>query len=376
MPNPLTFPVSKINVELTDGTSLSVDTPTALQYSGSRGIGPLVEFLTELQRKEHCPPQTSNERLQVCVTNGSQDALTKTFEMILDPSEGDALIIESPTYSGTLAFLEPFGARLVEIPTDGEGMVTSALRERLDGWDEARDGKKPRAVYTVPTGSNPTGVSMSEERRRDLYSIAQDHNLLIVEDDPYHFLQFSGKRKKSIFSLDTDGRVIRFDSFSKLVSAGIRMGFASGPRQLIERLELHMQATELHASGVSQGVLAALLLHWGHEGFEAHVGRVAEFYRQRRDAFVKHAETHLAGKIRFEVPDAGMFVWMELLAPEGLEDATDLIKSKAVEGKVLLLPGSCFFPGERKSRFVRAAFSTASSEQMEEALKRLSALLS
>ncbi|CEL98170.1 unnamed protein product [Vitrella brassicaformis CCMP3155] len=390
MPSASQFPIQSIAVTLKDGAQIELDNvEQLLQYSPTKGLPRLVEHLKLLQAREHGKDPGS---FDLCVTTGSQDALTKTFEALLNP--GDPILIESPTYSGSLAFLEPFGAQLVEVPTDHEGIVPSLLRDILARWSGT---PRPKVLYTIPTGSNPSGATMNVERRLQLLEIAKEFDLFIIEDDPYYYLQFLPSRLPSLFCLDKDdGRVVRLDSFSKIVSAGLRLGTATGPRQLIERIELHTQATSLHTSGLSQGLLLALFDHWRRQhdgqperGFQDHVKGVAEHYRTRRNKLVGAAKICLGetnDKVRFSLPLAGMFLWMEVCVP-GVDDTTELIKSRAVDKKVLLLPGSAFYATKtappdtqqqkvRKSRQVRAAYSTATDQEMVEAMRRFNDILS
>ena len=186
-------------------------------------------------------------------------------------------------------------------------------------------------------------------------------------------LQFGDARQASLLSMDTDARVIRFDSFSKILSSGIRMGCVTGPQALVQQLSLHAQAVNLHPSGLSQAVLLKLMQHWGTDGFEAHVKSVCAFYQAQRDAFLASADKHLTGLAEWTRPEAGMFSWIELF---GVDDSFALISEKAIEEKVLLVPGSVFLSDpDAKSGHVRAAYSTASPEEMDEALARLARLL-
>ena len=371
----------------------------ALQYSPTPGLPSLVAHLHRLQEAEH----GATDR-QICVTTGSADGLSKAFDMLLDaddalrarqttaaphlrpscpspnPGPHACAVVESPTFSGSLAYLQPIGCKLVGVACDDGGLSPDALHETLSGWDESREGcRRPRVLYTVPTGANPTGASLDVGRRRRIYEVAREFNLIILEDDPYHWLQFADARTPSLLSMDEDGRVLRFDSFSKLLCSGIRLGWATGPAELVERLQLHTQASNLHTCGVSQALVAALFDGWAAKnggdavaGFSARMREVATFYREQRDAFVASAERHLTGLAHWGVPTAGMFVWIDLL---GIDDAHALIAEHAVSAKVLLIPGSSFMPCGSPSSHVRAAFSTATPEQIDEALKRLAGLL-
>jgi len=382
MPNFSTFPFTKFTAELKDGTVLEFSGEKALteclQYSVTGGLPRLVKHLEELQMKEHSPP---SGKARLCVTTGSQDGLSKAFDMLLNP--GESLLVESATYSGSLAFLKPLGVKLVPVAMEDGHLKPGSLRSILANWSESADGPRPKVLYTIPTGANPTGGSLSLEEKMEMYVVAREYDVLIMEDDPYHFMQYPGpgeKRTRSFLSMDVDGRVLRFDSFSKLLSSGMRLGFATGPAPLIERIELHTQASNLHTAGIPQAFVAALFDHWAannngssYEGFIMHVDSIAEFYRERRDVFIDSCEKHLTGLATWTRPTAGMFVWFKLI---GVKDSWPLIKEKAVDKKVLFVPGQSFAtPDTEPSPYVRAAFSTATFEDMDEAIRRFAELL-
>lgn len=362
------------------------DLESILQYSGTRGINPLLKHLHLLQTKEHGTVQP--KPFEICITTGSQDALTKAFDLFTGAGEDEApMLVEEPTYSGSLAYLQPTGTKLVGVKCDENGIIPESLNDIMNNWDKdpTTNRPRPKVLYTIPSGSNPTGASLTNERKKEIYKIASKYNLIILEDDPYYWMQFVNKnesRKKSFMSMDVDGRVLRFDSFSKLLSSGLRVGFVTGPPELIERIELHAQASILHSSGVSQALVNGLFDSWGssddnsthtsYDGFVKHCDGIVDFYRIRRDAFVESAHQHLKGLVEFNVPDAGMFCWFKFLT---VEDSDVFIKKKARNAKVLLVPGQSFDPLNRPSPYARAAYSTASLEDMDLALKRLGELL-
>jgi len=229
---------------------------------------------------------------------------------------------------------------------------------------------------------------MTADRKKEVYTIAQQHGLLIVEDDPYYYMQYAETRTPSFLSMDVDGRVVRTDSFSKILSSGVRVGLVTGPRALVEQMDLHNQATIMHTSGLSQHAVLTVLRHWGVGGapaatgppypqWEAHLARNNAFYLKQCDVFFAAAAKHLVGEdgqplAEYKRPTAGMFVWMKLL---GVQDSTQLIMTEAVEKKVLLVPGSAFFPGAPKTQYVRAAFSVASHAEIDTAMQRLGDML-
>ncbi|KAJ3357780.1 hypothetical protein GGF32_000863 [Allomyces javanicus] len=409
LPNPATFPIANVELTLKNGAKISMgDTMTraALQYGPTPGHPDLVSFFEQLQARVHGTPY-ANESIdrKILVGNGSQDLLAKAINALVAP--GDTLLVESPCYVGTLAILKPMvkaqGVKLAEVPTDAHGLIPDALDQILSGWPATTP--KPRVLYTVPTGGNPTGNMAPIDRRRAIYALAQKHDLVMLEDDPYYYLQFAlspsdaatqqltppadqatdvalGDRYASALvpsytSLDTDARVIRFESLSKVISAGLRVGLCTGPAPLVDRIALDIQATSLQPTGLSQAVILALAQHSWHgvpAGFLAHAARVAAFYRSRRDALLKAmSAVRLVedGLVEMSVPQAGMFLWLKL---KTVDDASALVKGYATDRKVLLLPGIEFLPNAQQGEpcaFVRATYSTATDEQMQEGMKRL-----
>lgn len=367
LPHPSTFPILDMKFTLTNGEIVTIpenEMRRALQYSNTNGLPDLIEWLKQLQIEEHKPSYD----FDICIGNGSQDVLSKSFEMLIE--EGDSILIEKPAYVGALAFLRPMNLNFIDIETDRDGLIPECLEKALENWKDEKT--RPKVLYTVPVAGNPTGVNISLERKKKIYAIAQKYNFIILEDDPYYYLQFSEQRIPSYFSMDVDGRVLRFDSFSKILSSGIRIGWVSGPKPLINRIVLHTQAANLHPSGLSQTFALSILRRWGIFGFLEHTRKNARFYESKRDIFIKSAEKYLEGLAEWNVPKAGMFIWLKLL---GIKDSETLIKKKAIEKKVLMVPGFEFFPNNDITPYVRASFSTATKEEIDEALKRLASLL-
>ncbi|KAH3767679.1 PLP-dependent transferase [Pelomyxa schiedti] len=372
LPNASTFPFKSINFELKDGTTVSLTGPqlsTALQYSPSYGVKEFCDYLINFQKTLHNPPYAP---FNVVVSSGSQDLMCKAFDMLL--SEDDYALVESPTYPGAIGAMRPIGCKLVGVPTDDFGLVPEALAEILTNWDATK--KRPHVLYIIPNGQNPSGASLSLARKQAIYALACKFDLIILEDDPYYFLNYPTEPPSppvpSFFSMDTEARVIRLDSFSKVMSSGLRIGFATGPSFLIEKLQLDMQVSLLHTSGVSQMSILSLLTTWGPTGWQNHVKSVQLFYKQRCDLFCSLVEKHLSGLVTWKKPVSGMFLWMKC---NGVADTMELIQKRAVQKKVLLVPGESFDPEGKKSSYVRASFSTASDADMEEAIVRLAALL-
>ncbi|XP_056316955.1 kynurenine/alpha-aminoadipate aminotransferase, mitochondrial [Danio aesculapii] len=376
-PNPNTFPFQSASITVRGGDALLLDhtlMKRALQYSGSYGIPELLSWMKDLQKSLHNPPTASfsaeRGQMEMCVTTGSQEGLCKIFEMLV--SCGDNVLLDAPTYSGTLAALQPLGCNIINVSSDQHGMIPEALQKILKVWDPA-DERKPRVLYTIPNGGNPTGASMTLERKQQVYELARKYDMLIIEDDPYYFLQFQKPWAPTFLSMDEDGRVLRTDSFSKILSSGLRIGFVTGPKPLVDRVVLHIQASTMHTSTFTQLIVSQLLHNWGQDGFLKHINSVIEFYRSQRNAMLSSADRWLKDVAEWHPPLAGMFLWIKV---KGVEDTQKLIMEKALEKEVLLVPGGVFnINSSDPCPYVRAAFSLSTPEQIDEAFRRLADLI-
>ncbi|XP_073661836.1 kynurenine/alpha-aminoadipate aminotransferase, mitochondrial isoform X4 [Tursiops truncatus] len=302
-PNPNTFPFKSAVITIDNGETIQFDEEMmkrALQYSQSAGLPELLSWLKQLQVKLHNPPTIhyppSQGQMDMCVTCGSQEGLCKVFEMIVNP--GDNILVNEPIYSGTIHALQPLGCNMINVSSDEHGIIPDSLREILSKWkpEDSKNPEKntPKFLYTVPNGNNPAGNSLTTNRKKEIYELTRKYDFLIIEDDPYYFMQFSKPRAPTFLSMDVDGRVIRADSFSKVLSSGLRIGFITGPKPLIERIVLHTEVSTMHTSTFTQLLVSQLLHQWGEEGFLAHVERVTDFYRKQRDALLAAADKWLS----------------------------------------------------------------------------------
>uniref|UniRef100_A0A4W6D9E7 Kynurenine/alpha-aminoadipate aminotransferase, mitochondrial n=1 Tax=Lates calcarifer TaxID=8187 RepID=A0A4W6D9E7_LATCA len=368
-PNPNTFPFQSASIKVKNGQTVSFDEAAmkrALQYSASNGIPELLTWMKNLQKNLHNPPTASytseNGQMDMCVTTGSQEGLCKVFEMLVNP--GDNVLLDAPTYSGTLAALQPLGCNLINVPSDQHGMIPAALKEVLSRWDPSEVHKPgstaPKVLYTIPNGGNPTGASMTTQRKKEVYELARQYDMLIIEDDPYYFLQFDKPWAPTFLSMDVDGRIIRTDSFSKILSSGLRIGFVTGPKPLVDRVVLHIQASTMHTSTFTQ-VNKTFILH-------------LSLFLNKHFTCLVHMQSHfLLSVAEWHSPSAGMFLWIKL---KGIADTQQLIMQKALEKEVLLVPGGVFMINSSDPcPYVRAAFSLSTPEQIDEAFRRLSSLI-
>lgn len=381
-PNPNTFPFKTATIHIDNGKTIQFDEQImkrALQYSESAGIPELLSWLKQLQVKLHNPPTlhypSSQGQMDICVTSGSQDGLGKVFEMIIN--RGDNILLNEPVYSGTLQALRPLGCNMINVSSDEYGIIPDSLKEILSKWkpEDSKNPEKntPKFLYTVPNGDNPTGNSLTSNRKKEIYELARKYDFLIIEDDPYYFLQFNKPWAPTFLSMDVDGRVIRVDSFSKVLSSGLRIGFITGPKPFIERIVLHTQVSTLHTSTFTQLMVSQLLHQWGEEGFLAHTERVIDYYKKQKDALLKAADKWLSGLAEWHAPTAGMFIWFKI---KGISDVKKLVEEKAIKKEILMVPGNAFYiDSSAPSPYFRASFSLASPEQMDIAFQRLAELI-
>ncbi|QRW03778.1 aminotransferase class I and II protein [Ceratobasidium sp. AG-Ba] len=328
----------------------------ALQYGPTSGLPDLISWVYTLQAAQH--GRHKGEGWRVTIGTGSQDLLYKSFSAFVNP--GDAVFIEAPAYAGVLPMLKSSRCELVEVPTDGKGIQSFKLRNILDTWPEGKP--KPKVLYTTPYGSNPSGATATVERRKEVLELSRKHGFLILEDDPYFYLYFGERpRPPSYFHLEAQdggpvGMVLRYDSLSKILSSGLRIGFVSGPSYVLDKIDLHTAAANLQTSSFTQVLTYTLLAEWGLSKFDAHIDNISVFYKEKRDIFEAAMNQHLSGLAEWDIPQAGMFFWFKLNLPSGKEgeagDSEQLVREKAVENGILALPGTSFYPNGENRRSV------------------------
>ncbi|XP_041357856.1 kynurenine/alpha-aminoadipate aminotransferase, mitochondrial-like [Gigantopelta aegis] len=290
-------------------------------------------------------------------------------DAILD--EGDSVLTEEFTYACVFNTIIPIGAKSSSVKSDCDGMLPSSLETVLSSWDEQTDGRCPRLMYCCPSAANPTGITWSLARKQEIYKIARTYGILILEDDPYFLIQFAKPRVPSFLSLDTDGRVIRLDTFTKLLSAGARLGYMSRPTDLLERITRHMVTTTCHPGNLSQIFILKVLQHMDHDGFIKHGKKVADFYKQRAQTAVRVAEKYLTGLAEWEVPHGGMFLWIHML---GVQDSSKVV-AMAMERGAIFTDGAFFTSAQKPSEYIRMSFSLNSEEELDKAVNILATVI-
>lgn len=327
----------------------------AFQYTPTEGLPELVGLLAGLEsgRLGRTVPAT-----EILVTGGSQQALDLLGRVLLDP--GDLVAIEHPGYLGAIQALEAYEPVFLPVAVDADGMDVDALERSLC------EGARPKLVYTVPDFSNPTGAVLAASRRAHLAALAERYGFLIVEDDPYGHLRFGGEPLRPLARLST--RVVRLSTVSKMLAPGLRVGWVTGPRELIGLLVRAKQAADLQASTTGQALAAALL---GRPGWlEAQIARIVPLYRARADGLTAALRTYARDGLTVEEPRGGMFLWARLTMPHM---AADELLGRALRAGVAFVPGSAFaVPGGAPiTDGLRLSYATLAPPELSEAARRL-----
>ncbi|MFF5704601.1 PLP-dependent aminotransferase family protein [Streptomyces sp. NPDC012794] len=329
----------------------------ALQYSTTEGAPELRAAVAARAAARGLPTSAQD----VLVTTGSQQGLTLLAATLLEP--GDTVLVENPTYLAALQCFGLAGARVIPVPCDGQGLLPDALAEIT-----ARE--RPKLLYTIPTFQNPTGRTLPGDRRAEVARIAARLGLWLVEDDPYGELRYEGAHEPWIAAHPgAEDRTALLGSFSKVMAPGLRLGWLRAPAALRRAAVVAKQAADLHTSTVDQLAAAHYL---GAHDLDAHVARVRDAYRARRDALLAGLGGALPAGSEWNRPEGGMFVWARL--PEG-RDAGALLKS-AVGHDVAYVPGAPFFTGTPDPRTLRLSFTTHTPREITEGLDRLRLALS
>jgi 2-aminoadipate transaminase len=364
-PNPDTFVFDQVDVRFKDGARASLEGPElviASQYGPSDAHVGLRDELVEWHRGKD---GVELDASQLVVTNGSQEGLFIMAYLFAD--EHDSIALSEPAYPGALSAFKSFTHNFVSVPLDGHGLDTVALEGELTAL--SHEGKRlPKFIYTVPSGHNPGGVALLFERREHMLEIASRFDLLVLEDDPYQLVKLDGSDPlPTLQSMDKDGRVVRLDSFSKVFAPGLRIGYATGPSEIIRQFVLFKQSSNLHTSTFIQAILHKYMTTAGHDAFREHIRGNCELYRRNRDAMLDAAAEFLPEQVRYNVPTEGMFIWFVL--PEGC-DARRMVEEHSEDLKVLLVPGSAFSTNGGLTNCMRASFSLVTPDLVREGMRR------
>jgi len=351
LPAPEMFPITHLKRIIPQVFDKYQD--ACVQYSLTRGVLPLREYLAEKATKEGAPTPLEN----IIVTTGAQQACELIARVFVN--RGDYIMTENPTYLGALQAFNAYGAKYVTLEMDDDGMI-------LDGIEEKIKKYKPKLIYTVTNFQNPTGVTLSLERREQLVEIAARNDVPIVDDDPYGDIRFAGKPLPSMKSIGGDG-VISLGTFSKTIAPGFRVGWINGPDAIIAYVEKVKQSVDLHTSTITQFIVHEFV---GQGLVEPHLELIKENYRAKRELMLKTLGETFPSEVTWTKPEGGLFLWLRL--PEHV--STKALLPKAVALKVAYVYGEPFYPNGGGSNTMRLNFSNCTHEGIVEGIGRLANL--
>lgn len=337
--------------------ALTVYRAETLQYAPRPGLADLRARIIEHMDADGI----AATREQVLVTNGAKHAIDLVCRVLLD--EGDTIVVTRPTYFTAIPIFRSFGVSFIEVGQDHHGLDVAQLESMLD--QRGREGlKQPKLIYNVPDFHNPTGVTMSLERRRSLLDLASRRGIQVVEDSPYRKVRFEGPSIPSLKALDADNTVIYIGTFAKLMAPGLRIGWAVASADFIARM------IQLKSDGGSCPLTQRIIAEFMSAGrLPSHIDRVQATYRENRDAMVAAIHREMP-EATFDVPEGGYYVWLTL--PEDVDG--DLVARTAIDGGVTVIPGSKFFArhdGPFPKNHLRVAYSHATVAEIEDGIRRL-----
>ncbi|WP_461207062.1 aminotransferase-like domain-containing protein [Clostridium sp. DL1XJH146] len=329
----------------------------ALQYSSTEGNTKLREFIAK-DRMKKMGVETSSDN--VIITSGSQQGLLITAQLLLN--EGDTIICEKPTYLGALNAFDILNPNYIEIDMDEQGIIPEKLEEAL------KNNPEVKFVYTIPEFQNPTGKSLSVERRKKIAQLAAKYKTIVVEDNPYGELRFEGEVLPSIKSFDEEGYVIYLGTFSKTFCPGLRIGWVCGNEEILDKYVMIKQSADLHTNTLAQFEIAEFV---EVNNLDDHINKIIKVYRKRRDTMIEAIDEFLPEGIKFVKPEGGLFIWVEL--DENL-DSKEVFK-EAIKENVAFVPGHSFYAKDVQKNMMRLNYSSMEEEAIVEGIKRLGTVI-
>jgi 2-aminoadipate transaminase len=354
LPDTSTFPPKSFAAQMTRIAQTSV--AEALQYGPTEGFEETKDCILQVMGAEGMLPEPED----VIVTTGGQQAIDLVCKTLIDP--GDVVICEAPTYPGAVPVFCSYQADVVQIECDENGMRIAELEVVLQRL--ASDGKRPKFVYSVPSFQNPAGVTMSFERRRRLVELARQHEMLVVEDNPYGLLRYEGEALPPLYQLDGGDYVVYVGTFSKILSPGIRLGWAVAPPPVMQKIVLGKQASDLCTSTLTQYFVRE---YFAEGRWQDYIADLIEIYRRRRDVMLEALREHFPPEATWTKPQGGLFIWATL--PEYI-DTSDLL-AKALRDNVAFVPGQAAYVDGRGRSSMRLNFSGVGEDDIREGIRRI-----
>ncbi len=354
-PSPDAFPIEAI-AEISANV-LKNDPISVLQYSVSEGYTPLRNHVKEYMKKEH---NIGRDFDDILITTGAQQVMDLCSKALVN--EGETIICEAPSFVGSLNTFRSYNAKLSGVTVESDGMNMEELEEKLSTIPNVK------FIYTIPNFQNPSGVTMSLEKRKKMYELAKKYGVLIIEDNPYGDLRYSGENVPSIKSFDEDGIVIYAGSFSKVIAPGMRVAYCICPTTVFQKLVVCKQAGDVHTNIWSQYVCDEFMTKYN---FNEHLAKLRKIYAAKADFCMDLLDKYCAPAITYHRIDGGLFIWCDL--PKNV-DMPEFCKL-AVQNKVCVVPGNAFLTDENiECHSFRINFSTPTDEQLEKGIKILGEL--
>ncbi|MGK7377637.1 PLP-dependent aminotransferase family protein [Planococcus sp. 1R117A] len=354
LPAPELFPMEAL--KKASEAVLTEDGPVALQYSPTEGHAPLRR--KTLERMEAIGIQANLN--QVMITSGSQQAIDLTGRLFLD--EGDTVICESPTYLAALNVFNLCNAHIVDVEMDENGMIMEMLEKRL------QENPQAKFIYTIPDFQNPTGRTLSLDRRKRMLELAQQYDVLILEDNPYGAIRFSGTPIPPIKHFDKEGRVIYMSSFSKIFAPGLRLGWICADEAIIEKYMGFKESADMHSDGFAQRITSKYI---EQNDIDVHIEKINAAYRDRCQTMYECVNQYFPEAVSCVKPAGGLFIWVEL--PDTVDSRK--VSVTGLEKGVAVLSGDAFFATGSKRNALRLNFSNTSEERIIEGMKRIGEVL-
>lgn len=349
LPAPELFPVERLK----DVTVRVLEScgSEALQYATTEGFGPLRMKIAGRMNKKYGTRLSARNVMIVC---GSQQGLDFTGKIFLN--EGDVILCESPTYLGALNAFKAYRPRILEVPTDDDGMLLDRLEEILDSVDRIK------LIYTIPDFQNPSGRSWSAERRAGFMKLLAGRDILVVEDAPYSELRFEGDMLPPLKSLDTESFVIYLGTFSKVFCPGMRIGWVAADERILEKYVLVKQGADLHSAGFTQRIIS---MYMDLYELDDDISKIRKVYKKRRDAMLDAISVEFPAGTKFTHPQGGLFTWIEL--DENIN--TRELLAECLERNVAFVPGEPFFPNGGGRNTMRLNYSNMPEEKIAEGIR-------
>ena len=303
---------------------------------------------------------TSFDAENIIITHGSQQGLDLLGKIFLN--EGDVVLCESPTYLAAISAFRAYGCDFIEVPTDDDGMIISALEEIL------KTTKNIKLIYTIPTFQNPTGRTWSLERRKAIADIANKYKTIVIEDNPYGELRFKGDHLPSIKSFDNGGYVVCLGTFSKIFCPGYRIAWVAAHPEIINKLVITKQSTDLQCNTLAQRDISKYL---ELNDIDNHISKIREVYKRRCEITIKSMEEEFPGEVTFTRPEGGLFLWVTL--PHNINARDVLVK--CLERNVAFVPGGPFFPCGGNENYFRINYSNMPKDRIVKGIKSLGEVL-